>query len=129
VIVSPSTLTEIQKDPRFVYAEGSSIDGDHLFPIAGQLPGMHVYVNASGHRDSNQIVVGRKTSSAGDTGVYYCEYMNDIRTYEDPITMDTKIGFFSRHAIQEVGKSVSALYYTENIIVGKKPWWRKLFML
>jgi len=126
VIVSPRTLSEMQKDPRFLYVIQSK---EHHFPIAGQIPGMNVYVNAGGHRDSNQIVIGRKTSGAGEPGVYYCEYSNDIDTYEDPISMDTKIRFLSRHVIKEVGQTPRSLYYTEDMIIGKKPWWRKLFRL
>jgi hypothetical protein len=126
VIVSPKTLSEIQKDPRFLYVIQSE---DHHFPIAGQIPGMNVYVNAGGHHESNQVVIGRKTSNAGDPGVYYCEYSNDINSYEDPISMDTKIQLLSRHAIKEVGQTPYSLYYTEDMIVGKKPLWRKLFRL
>jgi hypothetical protein len=102
---------------------------EHHFPIAGQIPGMNVYINAGGRWDSNQVVIGRKTSNAGDPGVYYCEHSNGINSYEDPISMDTRIQFLSRHAIIEVGQTPHSLYYTEDMIIGKKPWWRKLFRL
>jgi len=126
VIVSSKTLSEIQKDPRFLYVIQNR---EHHFPIAGQIPGMNVYINTGGRWDSNQVVIGRKTSNAGDPGVYYCEHSNNINSYEDPISMNTRIQFLSRHVIKEVGMTPHSLYYTEDMIIGKKPWWRKLFRL
>ena len=127
VIVSPRTLSELKKDPRFLPIIQSK--DDYQFPIAGQLPGMNVYINAGGRSDSNQVVIGRKTLSVGEPGVYYCEHSNDINSYEDPTSMNTRIQFLSRHAIIEVGQTPHSLYYTEDMIVGKTPWWIKLFIL
>jgi hypothetical protein len=64
-----------------------------------------------------------------DPGIYFCEYTNEFISVEDPITRETKVQLRSRHACVEVGKNVSDSYITENILIGKEPWWKKLFRI
>ena len=138
-IVSRLMLTEIQNDPRYVFAKSGDPISSTAYTLVGHLPNMAIYVSNIDQWDSEQIVIGR-TPREKEPGVYYCEYENEFIKVTDEMSIhsgsprtrvvrDHKCLLVSRHAIVGVGNNPSVFYYAENLRIGKKPWWRKLFKL
>ena len=138
-IVSRLMLTEIENDPRYVFAKSRDSMSTTGYTLVGHLPNIEIYVSNLDQWDSEQIVIGR-TPREKEPGVYYCEYENEFIKVTDEMSIhsgsprtrvvrDHKCLLVSRHAIVGVGNNPSVFYYAENLRIGKKPWWRKLFKL
>ena len=127
-IVSRLMLTEIQNDPRYVFAGSRDSRSTTAYTLVGHLPNIEIYVSNIDQWNSEQIVIGR-TPREKEPGVYYCEHKNEFIKVTDEMVRAHKCLLVSRHAIIGVGNNPSVFYYAENLRIGKKPWWRKLFNL
>lgn len=95
------------------------------FVLRGTLGNIQVYHDTHQIWDSGNILVGRK-AGIDDPGVHFFEWYNEYMTIEVP--EGTKLGLQSRQAMCDIG-NYQGYYITGRIIVGKKPWWKKLFKL
>ena len=127
-IVSRMMLTELMGDPRFHPCKENDPFSSSAYQLVGTVSNIKIYVSNIDQWNSDQIVIGRKPN-ANDPGVYYCEHSNEFQEMLDEISTSHKFRLLSRHAIIDVGNSSKDFYYTENLRIGKKPWWRKLFRL
>jgi hypothetical protein len=128
VIVNPTMAWELEKSNAYEFAKiDTSLS--HGFDRVGYLMGIVVYVNRFQSVHDNTVIIGRSTKASNEPGVYFCEYTNEFLSMEDTIERVVRVQLRSRNACVEVGNSVSDGYITENIIVGKTPWWRRMFGL
>jgi hypothetical protein len=129
VIVNPTMVWELEKSNAYEFADiNTSLS--HGFDRVGYLMGIVVYVNRFQSVHDNTVIIGRSTKgNHNDPGIYFCEYTNEFLKMEDPIELVVKVQLRTRHACVEVGNNVSDGYITENIIIGKAPWWKRLFRL
>ena len=128
VIVNPTMAWELEKSNAYEFAKiDTSLS--HGFDRVGYLMGIVVYVNRFQSVHDNTVIIGRSTKAGNEPGVYFCEYKNEFSSMEDHIELTVTVQLRSRHACVEVGNNVSDGYITENIIVGKTPWWRRMLGL
>ena len=129
-IVNHAMLMELEKSNAFEFADISVSQSNQGFDRVGYISGIVIYVNRYQSVFDNTIIIGRMTNAkTHDPGIYFCEYTNEFISVEDSIMRETKVQLRSRHACVEVGKNVSDSYITENILIGKEPWWKKLFRI
>jgi hypothetical protein len=96
------------------------------FVLRGTLGNIQVYHDTYERWDSKNVLVGRKSDDPNMPGIHFIEWSNEFLTLEDH--SGVRLALQSRHSIAEAG-NYQGQYIADKIIVGMKPWWRKLFNL
>ncbi len=94
----------------------------HIGIIAGRV---QVFVNANQKFNDGSVILGRMTNPQ-ESGVYFIYGDRENATYADPISMKGNLITIQKAAIVSTDgaeKSFSKIHF----IVGKRPWWKKLF--
>ena len=120
-IVSPFALCELETSNLFDYDQHNTIDTAGTIIRMGSIGNISVYVNRSLDWNSDQIVIGRSTTER-EPGVYFPEYSREIIEHTN-MAMAKEITMISRNCIVDAG-SASKKYWTCNLIIDKKPFWR-----
>ena len=127
-IVSSKIFSYICEDPSFEFFNIGMIEKNDVFGAKGKLGNIVIYTNLIGKYDDNTIVVGR-IPKENEPGIHYVEYFNEfIEVAGSEVRDDLKIMFVSHQKVAEIGRAKD-WYLTDTIIIGKKPWWRKLLKL
>lgn len=120
-IVSQVTLCELETSNLFVYDQHNTLYNTGTIRRIGSIGNIAVYVNPNLDWKSDQIVIGRSTTDR-EPGVYFPEYSREIVEHTNA-AMATEITMISRNCIVDAG-SASKNYWTCNLIIDKKPFWR-----
>lgn len=130
-IVPAEIMSYLEDCPGFVYLDepSSSIirTGNTRYVAKGMIANVKVYVDTHAKYNSGEILVGR-TGRGDEPGIHFVEYSNEFLETVDHISLENKVCLLSRYAVAPVG-NIEGMYLAEKIVIGKKPWWRKLFKL
>ena len=130
-IVPAEIMGYLEDWPGFVYLDeqSSSIirSGNPRYVAKGVIANVKVYVDNHAKYNSGEILVGR-SGREDEPGIHFVEYSNEFLETVDHISLESKICLLSRYAVEPVG-NIEGMYLAERIVLGKKPWWRKLFKL
>lgn len=127
-VILPSQLIMLLEEcPAYAWsAEQQIISTNERFVLSGTLGNIQVYHDTYERWDSKNVLVGRKSDDPNMPGIHFIEWSNEFLTLEDH--SGVRLALQSRHSIAEAG-NYQGQYIADKIIVGMKPWWRKLFNL
>jgi len=132
IIVNSALGSVLQDSPSFAFNTDSlssvKISSSPAIPhCIGILAGLKVYVDPFKRWDDFSFIVGRLGMNA-DPGVYLCNHTDSYDEYEVN-EEESRVLLLKRAAIVTIGDDAQNLFYVNEFVFGKKPWWRKLFKL
>jgi hypothetical protein len=132
IIMNPALGSVLQDNPSFVFntdsLSGINAGSSPAIPYCvGRLSGLKVYVNPFKRFDDFSFIIGRRGMNT-DPGVYLCNHTDSFNEY-DVNEEESKSVLTKRAAVVTIGDDVQNLFYVNEFVFGKKPWWRKLFNL
>ena len=130
IIVNPYIASCIQDDKMFEFSKQHNYTNNFIYHVGNIGDRLKVFVNSSLPVSDTKIVFGKK-SSPNEPGVFWTEastklHIRSIDIEETPT--GKKLFLRSRRAIVHTPGS-EKLFFCDNFIINKKPWWRKLFKL
>ncbi len=131
VIVNTQLGSIIQDSSYFTFNPYEPKPNSMITPI-GQIPGLTVYVNPLMDYNDNKIIVGKNTRN-DEIGTILVEGEDRLdrsfeqiqyfeRPHEDQLVLKTQRALFHIEGAEN-------MYYTQEILLKKKPLWRRLFKL
>jgi hypothetical protein len=125
VIVSKKFLLELEDSKEFVFRINETITNGPKYQYMGYIGNIKVFCDeGSMDWDNNEIILGRSTRESTDVGTFIVDYQMNFSEFETE--SDIHSNLTSRHAIVQTGLDPHVNYYATRIIIGAKPWYRKL---
>lgn len=125
VIVSKKFLLELEDSKEFVFRITETIDKGPKYQYMGYIGNIKVFCDAgSMDWDNNEIILGKSTRESTDVGTFIVDYQINFSEFETESDIHSKL--ISRNAIVQTGLNPHINYYATRIIIGAKPWYKKL---
>jgi hypothetical protein len=127
VVVSPLLASFLQEDSWFTFSQNSVVRSGLIYQL-GEFPSVAIYVDPLMKNDNYQFLVGRKTKMS-EVGVYFIEGESSTAEISN-FGIEPSIKLIVRNARCIVSTTEAKNnYISKQLIIGKKPWWRKIFKL
>jgi len=130
VIVSPMVASMLMEDPSVRILETEMRNNStEIYPSLSIADKIKVFIDPKMKYDNMTIVLG-KTTESGNTGVVMGQYSRNFMKVDSVGATDfqptTKYQIRDRYVITDTNESASDGFFTVNLVIGKKPLWRKL---
>lgn len=123
-IVGAELGTYIQDSPLFAFNDISTVDNNPGIRYVGNIGNLKVFVNPFWKFNEKTVILGKSTQDS-NPGVYFGQWTMNLLKVMSEETMNWKYAVRPRYTMDEVGDLKSG-YSTFQVVIGKKPFWRKI---
>lgn len=125
VIVSKKLLLELEDNKEFVFRINDKVVMGPKYQYMGYIGNIKVFCDeGSMDWDNNEILLGKSTRESTDVGTFIVDYQMNFSEFATE--SDIHSNLTSRNAIVQTGLNPHVNYYATRIIIGAKPWYRKI---